>query len=632
LRSLPANMIQKVEVITNPSSKFAAEGSGGIINIVLRKDRRLGLNGSASVGTGYPEEYDGSINLNYRRGRVNWFADVGLNYRSRPEEGHSFQRFAGPDTSYMYSEYTDATESEIDGDFRFGADIHLSEQEVLTASSYISLEREKNNQDVRYIDMEYAPGALTGEVLQRINRDNDETERQRNFDFNLNYVNKIDGNDHKLTADASFDISRETADSDIKETILEGGGQPLIQRASDTEEEKDLRFNAEYKRPLGEKGKLETGLRTDTEWMDTGYGAATLADGTWMEEPAYSQNFLYTENVNAAFATLGYEVGDFSAQIGLRAENTNIRTEIKKTDEVNEQHYLNLFPSLFLNYSFNEQQSVQVSYSRRLRRPWSRSLIPFVDFGDPRSQWTGNPNLKPEFSNSYEVGYLHYWKSGSLLTSLYHRYRTDVIERITQIDSLNNTVVQFRKPINLASEQAWGIELSVDQKIANIFTLTGSANFYKSSTKGTYRPGDETEPRVFGSESQNFRARMRLRWEIIDGLNYQASLRYRAPSDTPQGRRNGMLMTDSGLSYDIMEERAKISLNVRDLFDSQNFSHTVTTDNNPSTADFYSEREFSWSARTFSLNFQYFFGDTNKRSGNNSRSEDGGGMEEGREF
>src|SRR5699024_4481574 len=298
-------------------------------------------------------------------------------------EGHSFQRFAGPDTSYMYSEYTDATESEIDGDFRFGADIHLSEQEVLTASSYISLEREKNNQDVRYIDMEYAPGALTGEVLQRINRDNDETERQRNFDFNLNYVNKIDGNDHKLTADASFDISRETADSDIKETILEGGGQPLIQRASDTEEEKDLRFNAEYKRPLGEKGKLETGLRTDTEWMDTGYGAATLENGTWVPEAAFSQNFLYTENVNAAFAILGGEFGNFSGQIGLRAENTNIRTEIKETGDVNEQNYWNVFPSVFLNYSFNDQQSVQVSYSRRLRRPWSRSLIPFVDFDDP---------------------------------------------------------------------------------------------------------------------------------------------------------------------------------------------------------------------------------------------------------
>src|SRR5699024_7695375 len=141
LRSIPANMIQKVEIITNPSSKYAAEGSGGIINIVLRKDQRLGLNGSATVGTGYPEEYEGSVNLNYRRGNINWFMDLGVDYRSEPASGSSFQRFAGPDTSYMYREQTEATESEIDGDFRLGADIHLSENEVLTASSYISLEK-----------------------------------------------------------------------------------------------------------------------------------------------------------------------------------------------------------------------------------------------------------------------------------------------------------------------------------------------------------------------------------------------------------------------------------------------------------------------------------------------------------
>ena len=629
LRSIPANMIKSVEIITNPSSKYAAEGSGGIINIILKKDRRLGLNGSATVGTGYPEEYEGSVNLNYRRGDINWFMDLGVDYRSEPESGSSFQRFAGPDTTYMYREQTEATESEIDGDFRLGADFYLSENEVLTASSYISLEKEENNEDVRYTDFEYEEGALSGEVIERIARDNIEDQNQRNFDFNLDYENKIDGDDHKLTADASFDISREEANTTIEETIVEGRADPLMQRARDTEEEMDLRVNAEYKRPLGEKGKLETGLRTDTEWMDTGYRAETLENGTWVPEEAFSQNFLYTENVNAAFAILGGEFGSFSGQIGLRAENTNIRTEIKETGDVNEQNYWNLFPSAFLNYSFNEQQSVQVSYSRRLRRPWSRSLIPFVDFDDPRSQWTGNPNLTPEFSNSYEVGYLHYWESGSLLTSLYHRYRTDVIERITQIDSVNNTTAQVRKPVNLASEKAWGIELSVDQKIANRLTLSGSANFYQSHTEGSYRP-EGREVLEFDSESQNFRSRMRLRWEIIDGLNYQASMRYRGPSDTPQGRRDGMLMTDSGISYDILNEKAKLSFSVRDLFDSQSFSNTVTTDGNPNT-DFYSQREFSWSTRTFSLNFQYFFGDTDKRSRSRGGN-GGGGMEEGREF
>src|SRR5699024_7364843 len=158
----------------------------------------------------------------------------------------------------------------------------------------------------------------------------------------------------------------EKANTNIEETIVEGGTDPLMQRARDTEEEMDLRFNAEYKRPLGEKGKLEAGLRTDTEWMDTGYRAETLENGTWVPEAAFSQNFLYTENVNAAFAILGGEFGNFSGQIGLRAENTNIRTEIKETGDVNEQIYCNIFPIYFLNYFYNDKMYVSYSYHTSL--------------------------------------------------------------------------------------------------------------------------------------------------------------------------------------------------------------------------------------------------------------------------
>lgn len=597
LRSLSASMIKSVEIITNPSSKYAAEGSGGIINIILKKERERGLNGSASVGTGYPEEYEGSVNLNYRVGNVNWFMDLGTDYRSEPEAGSSFQRFAGPDTSYMYREQTDAEESEIDGDFRFGADFYLTDTQTLTASTYLSAERENNTEDVRYTDYEYVQGAMSGDVIRQINRENVEEQNQRSFDFNLDYENKIDGDDHKLVADASFDISGEKSNTDIEELVQQGSADPLQQRATDKEDEIDLRFNVEYERPLGENGKFEAGVRTDSEWMDTGYTAETLENGSWVEEPAYNQNFLYMENVNAAFAILGSEFGNFSGQVGLRLENTNIRTEIESTGDVNKQNYLNLFPSVFLNYAFNDQQSVQISYSRRLRRPWSRSLIPFVDFDDRRSQWTGNPNLTPEFSNSYEAGYLHYWGSGSLLTSFYYRHRTDVIERITE----QRDGVLFRFPINFATEKAWGVEFSADQRIADVFTLTGNANLFRSDTEGSY------QQQFFSSDAQNFQARMQLRWEIVDGLNYQASMRYRGPSDTPQGSRNGMTMMDTGIAYDLMDERAKVSLNVRDVFDQQNYNSTVNTDGNPNT-NFFSQRQFSWSTRSFSLNFQYFFG------------------------
>ncbi|MGK7371254.1 MAG: TonB-dependent receptor domain-containing protein [Candidatus Halalkalibacterium sp. M3_1C_030] len=603
LRSIPANMIKEVEIITNPSSKYSAEGSAGIINIILKKKTQRGVNGSFSLGTGLPQEYEGSTNLNYRVNDINFFFNGGIDYRTEPESGSSFQRFSGPDTTYMYSERTDAQEAELEGDLRFGADFYLSENEVLTASAYVSGEREENNEDINYTDFEYRAGQFSGPVIEKIVRDNEEVSNETDFDFNLDYENKYDGDEHKLVADASFDISSETADTDIEETIREGVEDPLFQRIMDSEDEKDLRINAEYVRPLGENGKLETGIRSDTEWMDNSYRVEERQNGNWISLPAFNDNFKYLENVNAAFAILGTEWGDFSGQVGLRLENTRIRTEVKSTGQVNNQNYVNLFPSAFLNYAFNEQQSVQISYSRRLSRPWSRSLIPFVDFDDPRSQFTGNPNLKPEFSNSYEAGYLHYWDTGSLLTSFYYRYRTDVIERITE---QNQGVIRIF-PINLATEESWGIEFSADQEIANALNLSLNANLFRSNSDGSY------QGQVFSSEAEIAQGRLQLRWDVTDTWKFQTSMRYQGPRETTQGTREGMTMIDSGISKEFMNGKALLSLNVRDLLNAQNFQNTVTTDGNPNT-EFYSQREFSWSSRSASINFQYFFGEQEQQS------------------
>lgn len=602
LRSIPASMIKEVEIITNPSSKYAAEGSAGIINIILKKEERRGINGSVSAGTGLPQEYEGSTNLNYRVNDVNFFFNGGLDHRTEPESGSSFQRFSGPDTTYMYSERTDANESELDGDLRLGADFYLSKNEVFTASAYFSTEEAINDEDISYTDFEYTPGAFTGDVIEEIFRDNREVANEKDLDFNLDYENKIDGDEHKLAADASFDISRESADNNIRETVQQGASDPLFQRIADGEEEMDLRVNAEYVRPLGENGRLETGIRSNTEWSDNTYGVEERQNGTWVSLPAFNDNFLYLENVNAAYATLGTEWGSFSGQLGVRLENTRIRTEVKSTGNVNDQNYVNLFPSVFLNYSFNEQQSVQISYSRRLSRPRSRELIPFVDFDDPRSQFTGNPNLTPEFSNSYEAGYLHYWKTGSLLTSFYYRYRTDVTERITEQEQ---GVIRIF-PINLATEEAWGVEFSADQKIAGALSINANANLFRSNSDGSYLG------QIFSNKAEIFQGRMRLRWDIFQNWKYQASLRYRGPRKTTQGSREGMTMVDTGFSREFLDGKALLSLNVRDLLDSQNFNNTVTTDGNPNT-NFYSQRQFSWSSRSVSVNFQYFFGNEDER-------------------
>jgi len=607
MSSIPASMIKEVEIITNPSAQFSAEGSAGIINIILKKNRNLGFNGSVSAGTGFPRDHELSTNLNYRTDNVNWFFGGGVDYRRDPEEGRSFQRFSSQDTSYMYRETTDATESEIDANLRFGADIFLSENERLTADTYLELEDGRNDEDITYTDM-----SLGGDVLQRIRRDDNQDEGEKEFEFNLDYENRIAGDDHKLTAEASFDMGSETERSRLMETVTEGSADPLRQRTRNTEEEMDLRVEADYVRPLGGKSRLEAGVRTTFEQMDNSYRADELRNGSWQPlQQAFNDNFLYYENVNAAYATFGTEFGSFSAKVGLRAENTVIRTELKRTGDVSNQNYLDLFPSIFFNYEFDEQQSVQVSYSRRLSRPWSRMLLPFSDYSDSRSRFTGNPELEPEYSNSYEAGYLYYWGSGSLLTSFYYRHRTGVIERITTLDSEGITRIF---PINLATEQAWGIELSGDQEIGNALTLTANANLFRSDSEGSYRGQTLT------SEARILQGRLRVRWEITGQWNLQTSMRYEGPRSTTQGRREGMTMIDSGISRSLFDGRATVAFNVRDLLDSQNFEATI---NNP---NYYSERQFSWSSRSFTLNFTYHF---NRQEGNRDNRRRGGDWGDG---
>jgi outer membrane receptor protein involved in Fe transport len=613
LRSISASMIKRVEIITNPSAKYSAEGSGGIINIILKKERDEGFNGNFNVGAGHPANYELGTNLNYRVNNINWFMGGSVDYRSDPEEGSSFQRFWSPDTSFMYRELNTAKESEIDTDLRFGADFFLSENEMLTASTSLEIEDGKQDEEVAYTDYLYNEGVVYTEsipdshIIQQVFRDEVENTDEREFEFSLEYENRINGDEHKLTAEADFDIGSETENTDISERIGIGDANPLLQRSQNSQESMDLRAEVDYVRPLGEKGKLEAGVRTSFDWMENSYLLEERQNGRWTSIPAFNNNFIFNENVNSAYLIMGSEFGAFSAQVGLRLENTRIYTELENSNtEPTEQNYTNLFPSAFLNYSFNERQSIQLSYSRRLNRPWSRMLLPFTDYSDSRSRWTGNPNLSPEYSNSFEAGYLHYWGTGSLLTSFYYRHRTDVIERITILDDAGFT---RRLPINLATEDAWGVEFSADQELLNGLTLTANANFFTAQSEGRY------QEQLLTSDTETFQARLGIRWRIGDLWNFQYSARYRAPRETTQGQRAAMTMMNTGIARELFDGRATISLSVRDLLDSRNYQSTITDDGIPNTI-LYSHREFQWSARSFSLNFTYHFGRNDSRAGN----------------
>lgn len=601
LSSIPSNVIEEVEIITNPSSRYSAEGTGGIINIKLKDDVTLGFNGSVQANTGYPQDHGLGANLNYHRNNINWFGNFEIEYENDPGSGSTFQSFSG-DTTYAYRETSESQETEREGSAYFGADFFLPANQVLTLSSRISLENENEDSDVLYTD--YSPddpGVYRNvfdswDILQRTNRNDVQENRETDFDVRLQYENRFEGSDHRLTADADFEFGQQDENSDLIQQIETGEGDPLNQRTFSDEVYREMRFDTDYERPLGGNGRFEAGMRLNFDWMDNDYLIEEQKDGVWQTPEnnlGISDNFIYFENVNALYSTIAGETGDFTYQVGVRAENTRIQTELDQTGEGSDQNYLNLFPSLFLSYTLNERNSFQLSYSRRISRPWSRMLLPFTEISDTRNRRAGNPELKPEFGNSYELGYLRYWDTGSVLTSLYYRHRTEVIERVSTI---NNQGITTTLPINLATEDSWGVEFSADQELFENMQLTGSMNVFQSNREGEYR--DE----VYSSETGRVTARLRVRWAFIDGWNFQSYLNYRSSQQTTQGRRAGSFFVGSGLSKEFLSRRATLSLNVRDLFNSRQYDGEIINPNS------YTNSNYQWSTRSFRLNFRYNFG------------------------
>lgn len=588
LASIPSESIERVEVITNPSARYSAEGDAGVINIVLKRNRTAGLNGSVAARTGIPGDHRLSTNLNTMANRANYFTNIGVRYRDRPSETNRFQQFQSPDTSYMYTQNQDRIRRELRGDVRLGAEVFVSERQTITPSAFFRLRTRDNSTDTFYRDMD-----LSGNLLREIFREDLEDEDRTNLEFDLDYRFDIGGSsDQELMANFKIDYQPETEMSDLRE-FNELTGQDLARQRTDNREEiTNILMQIDYNRLLGDRAEMELGGRSTYRWVDNQYRVEERVDGEWQPFEGFNDDFNYTRNINAAYAILSTQFGPVSLQGGLRLEQSRIETELTESGERNTQNYLDLFPSLFANYEFNDQNSIQASYSRRLSRPRFRNILPFSNFRDSRDIFIGNPELEPVYSNSYELSYLRLWESGSISTSVYHRYRTGVVERITELDGVG---VTQRFPVNLSTQSNWGTELALSQRLFGLVNMRVSANYFFSETDGTYL-GE-----VFERSTEAFFGRMRFQMELFDGFNLQSTYFYSGPRSTTQGRQTASHGMNLTLSRQFFDGDATLSLSGRDLFNTRGRTNIVEEPN------FYSERERRWRSRSVRVNLIWRF-------------------------
>lgn len=622
LRSIQASMIDRIEVITNPSARYEAEGMAGIINIVLKKNRAKGLNGSFDANVGYPEDFGLGVNLNYRKNKFNWFTNIGVRYRRGPGSGSLKQIFydENPDSS-LYTQMNRTHErGGLTGNFKFGADYYFNPKSILTTAFSYQRSDEDNNARLRYRD---AYGSFD-DVFLITNRTDDEFEDEADLEYSLTYRRIFAQKGHEFTADIRYEDKTETEGSTFVETYFNGEGVALNvpnfdQRSNNTEGNERLNIKLDYVRPFSKDSKFEIGGQSSFRTIDNDYVVKEILDGEEIINPNFTNQFIYTENINALYTSYGNKINKFSYQLGLRAEHSDVRTELVTTNEINDRQYTNLFPSAFVSYDLPKQNALQLSYSRRIRRPRFWDLNPFFTLSDRRNTFSGNPNLDPEFTNSYELQHIKRGEKGTLSSAIYYRHTDDVIERIRTLDP-NNPQGTITAPQNLATQIDWGVEFTYNFSATKWWRLNGDLNFFYSETEGSYDFEGETI-RLYG-ETYSMTGRFTSRTTLWKKVDTQVRVNYRAPRVTTQGKVKSITSVDIGANMDVLKNNGTVTLSVRDLFNSRRRRSTTEEFN------FESENEFQWRERSFVLSLNYRLNQKKKRG----RPGGGGGRGDGDDF
>ena len=520
LRTLQGDMIERVEVITNPSVRYDAEGSAGIINIILKKDKRKGFNGAVNLRTGYPWMYGGSLSANYRLKRWNFFASYGFNNRSNVGGGVNLTKryndIINGDT--IFTQITDQTTERkmrrIGHNVRVGADYYITDQDILSAAFMYRYGRLETHPVVEYYDEFPLFGTSSFDV-----RAEDYVEYEPMYEATLSYDKTFERKGRSLKAEVRYFTNAEKSSSDINERVYPDKQMlfaldSLFQKTSNDQSMNNLQAKIDYVHPFLQKAQWEIGGKYTLRNISSLSKVTQLEDTEYLPLENYCYDYEYREQVAALYTSLGNDWGRWSGQVGVRVEMTDIMTNLKGyahdgTDSINGgKPYVNFFPSAHLNYSVNENNQFQVSYTRRIRRPGFWQMSPFRSYNDNRNIRLGNPALRPTFMDSYELGYIHFWEKASFNFTAYYRHGTDMIRHYTyEKDS-----VFYSMPLNFGTANDFGIEAVAQGQMTKWWNLNGNINFFRSYSVG------EIDEKTYETESWMLFGRAVSKFKIMKWL------------------------------------------------------------------------------------------------------------------
>lgn len=623
LDMMPAGDIKQVEVITNPSARYSPEGTAGIINIILKDDRKPGYYGSVKVGADTDGGYQASGNINYSSSKVDAYAN--LNYRNREFKGGGItSRLNTTDNSFL-DQTNDSKRQHNNWFGRFGATWHITKSDDLAFNVTGMTGGGDNSENIHYNSIDSQKNTIY--TSDRItNGDSD----MKMYNLELNYVHKFSENSNIDLMVSNNQWRRDGMNIFRQSTVYTDPSQtanPLYQTQENDIKDKTWEVQADYTNKISDMARIEAGYKgtfqRNASPVDTYTG--TTAEDIRQDESLYNR-FLYNQDVHALYMTYGGKWNKLSYQAGLRGEYWRVDTRSLdfdqefngKASETFEKDYFKLFPSAFISYDLPKNNELQMNYTRRLRRPWGGQLNSFRNISDASNISFGNPELTPEYSHSFELNYIKSWESGHTLSlSGYYRSTDDVIQRIRFLNTEDN--VMYTTSENVAKSQASGLEIVGKDKLFKILDLTTTVNLYYSKLDGfSYLPQGAETP-VIGDTDESFawNVRMIANLSLPWGVSLQGTGNYNSKQLMAQGHREPNYSVDLGLRKSFLSDKLTLSINARDLLDSRKF-RTVTAGDG-----FWQDSENWRGGRRVGFTLTYNFGNMNKKKDKSkSRSEE----------
>ena len=592
LQSMPANTIERIEVITNPSAKYKPDGIGGIINIVLKEESNEGLNGTVMANVGNLERYNGNITLNYGMDNMNFYTSYGFRHSNTPR--NDVQSIINKDgnggTISTFDKKIDSKFDKYSHIVNAGWEYEINDNNVLEISGnyYFGIDDKKTFTDAVFSHL------LEPAENETFTTDRTLDEEEQEYEIGLAFEHSFD-EDHTLTFEYNYAdfLEKETNLFDQHFIVPSTFNQlsSLANKISGPTQEIVL----EYAVPIGEETEFEAGYTGEFLQEEINFRGETFdkQGNTWLIDPTKTSKFIFTQNIHAFYATLGHSIGNYSFLAGLRAEQALVTSDLESSEEKIPNDYFRLYPTLHIGYEVDDNQEFQLSYSKRVNRADSDEQNPFPEYSDPNNREVGNPKLKPEQIHSLELGYRLQGEKFTFLPSLYYRYKQDGFTEITKIVDNNISETTFT---NLENDQSAGFEFIFTHNPFDRLSWDFSANLFYQ----------QIDARNLGlskyKSSVSWDAKLGININITKSTLGQINSYYRSSRITPQGEFNSIFLLNFGLRQDILKKKASIVLTVSDAFSTLNYESFIDT------PTLYQNTKYGRNTQIVYLGFVYHFG------------------------